>query len=206
MTHLLTVVLPCVICGLLAGFLVGFGLLRLSFWRVYFKGVSSGVPLSFSRLLHLYLGRVRFEPIYNAYFTLSSHGLPADIDRIIAHHQAGGDVMAVASATAAAAQAKLSVTFSQLCALDLSGGDVMKSVQERIEPSIFHADQQFQGIRVGHGGRAVTNVGMAGQAVIEGKPVRVISHKGLIHANNELRVVSIDGSILTVEGVGLAPA
>ena len=64
-------------------------------------------------------------------------GMDVTIDKLEAHHLAGGNVDRVIDAPTTAHRAQISLTFERAAAIDLAGRDVLEAVQMSVNPKVI---------------------------------------------------------------------
>ncbi len=116
------------VIGLMVLIIMG---LIITFFRVWMKAWTGGAPISFGLLIGMRLRKVPAERLVDAMIILHKAGFhDATYDKLELHHVAGGDVMQVARALAAARVANMPFAFGHAAAIDLDGRDVVAEVEQ----------------------------------------------------------------------------
>ncbi|KDR95079.1 Uncharacterized protein YqfA, UPF0365 family [Peptoclostridium litorale DSM 5388] len=124
---------------LLLGIILVFVSLFFSFIPVglWITAIFSGVKVSILTLVGMRLRRVAPIKIVNPMIKATKAGLSLGIDKLEAHHLAGGDVDSVVNALIAAQRANIKLEFEQAAAIDLAGRDVLEAVQVSVNPKVI---------------------------------------------------------------------
>ncbi|MBR5232003.1 MAG: flotillin-like protein FloA [Clostridia bacterium] len=104
---------------------------------LWVRALSSGVKLKVSSLIGMRLRRISPHRLVDTYIMVRKAGLDMTIDQLEKHFLAGGNIERVAKAMISAQQASIGLSFSQACAIDLAGRDVLKAVQMSVIPKVI---------------------------------------------------------------------
>ena len=104
---------------------------------LWVRALSSGVKLKVSTLLGMRLRRISPHRLVDTFIMVRKAGLDLTIDQLEKHFLAGGNIERVAKAMISAQQASIGLTFSQACAIDLAGRDVLQAVQMSVIPKVI---------------------------------------------------------------------
>lgn len=127
------------------GFIV-IAILILSVISLFFRFVPvglwvtayfSGVKVSLFTLVGMRLRRVNPHDIINPQIKATKAGLDLAIDKLEAHHLAGGDINDVIDALIASERANIDLPFEQAAAIDLAGRNVFEAVQVSVNPKVI---------------------------------------------------------------------
>lgn len=119
--------------------------LFFSFLGTWIRALTSGVPISFFRLLAMTLRRVPPKVIVDARIQLAKAGLHLDTDALEAHYLAGGHVKQVVNALIAADKAGIDLSFQRAAAIDLAGRDVYDAVRTSVNPKVIDCPDPTKG-------------------------------------------------------------
>lgn len=117
------------------GFVLYFVPLRI--WHTWHTASSAGAPVDLGILIAMRLRRVPASTIVESYITATNEGLDLSLDQLEAQFLAGGNVDRVVNAMVIAKTANLELGFSQACAIDLVGRDLLEAVQMSIHPRVI---------------------------------------------------------------------
>ena len=104
---------------------------------LWVRALSSGVKLKVSTLIGMRLRRISPHRLVDTFIMVRKAGLDLTIDQLEKHFLAGGNIERVAKAMIFAQQASIGLTFSQACAIDLAGRDVLQAVQMSVIPKVI---------------------------------------------------------------------
>ena len=104
---------------------------------LWVRALSSGVKLKVSTLIGMRLRRISPHRLVDTYIMVRKAGLDMTIDQLEKHFLAGGNIERVAKAMISAQQASIGLSFSQACAIDLAGRDVLQAVQMSVIPKVI---------------------------------------------------------------------
>ena len=104
---------------------------------LWVRALSSGVKLKVSTLIGMRLRRISPHRLVDTYIMVRKAGLDLTIDQLEKHFLAGGNIERVAKAMISAQQASIGLSFSQACAIDLAGRDVLQAVQMSVIPKVI---------------------------------------------------------------------
>ena len=131
------------------GSMIGFGvvvLILLVLLGLFFSFVPvglwitaffSGVRVGIFTLIGMRFRRVAPSLIVNPLIKATKAGLNLDIDKLEAHHLAGGNVNSVVNALIAAQRADIALEFERAAAIDLAGREVLSAVQVSVNPKVI---------------------------------------------------------------------
>lgn len=106
-------------------------------WGTWINGFFSGVPVSPVVLMFMKIRGVSPEMIVRALIQAKNSNLNISLDALEAHFLAGGHVELVVSALIQALKAKIPLDFSNACAIDLAGRDVLEAVNMCVNPKVI---------------------------------------------------------------------
>ena len=104
---------------------------------LWVRALSSGVKLKVSTLIGMRLRRISPHRLVDTFIMVRKAGLDMTIDQLEKHFLAGGNIERVAKAMISAQQASIGLSFSQACAIDLAGRDVLQAVQMSVIPKVI---------------------------------------------------------------------
>jgi len=104
---------------------------------LWVRALSSGVKLKVSTLIGMRLRRISPHRLVDTFIMVRKAGLDLTIDQLEKHFLAGGNIERVAKAMISAQQANIGLSFSQACAIDLAGRDVLQAVQMSVIPKVI---------------------------------------------------------------------
>ena len=104
---------------------------------LWVRALSSGVKLKVSTLIGMRLRRISPHRLVDTFIMVRKAGLDLTIDQLEKHFLAGGNIERVAKAMISAQQASIGLSFSQACAIDLAGRDVLQAVQMSVIPKVI---------------------------------------------------------------------
>ena len=126
---------PVAIIILIVIFLVlFFSFVPLGLW---ISAAASGVRVGIFQLVGMRVRKVVPSRIVNPMIKATKAGLDVNINKLEAHHLAGGNVDRVINALIAAQRAGIPLGFEQSCAIDLAGRDVLTAVQMSVNPKVI---------------------------------------------------------------------
>ncbi|MCR4425909.1 MAG: flotillin-like protein FloA [Firmicutes bacterium] len=116
-----------------------FLLLLLNFIPVglWISAWAAGVRVGMFTLVGMRLRRVIPARIIMPMIKAVKAGIPASVDKLEAHHLAGGNVDRVVDALIAAQRADIKLTFERAAAIDLAGRNVLEAVQMSVNPKVI---------------------------------------------------------------------
>ena len=122
--------------------LVGLGGLGLLFFYfipvgLWITAFFSGVPVSLFTLIGMRLRKVNPQEVIRPLISATKAGLELEIDKLEAHHLAGGNVAQVTNALISADKANIELPFQRATAIDLAGRDVLEAVQVSVNPKVI---------------------------------------------------------------------
>lgn len=111
-----------------------FSFVPVGLWlTAYFSGVKIGI----FTLIGMRFRRVAPSRIVNPLIKATKAGLNLNIDKLEAHHLAGGNVNSVVDALIAAQRAEIALEFERAAAIDLAGREVLIAVQVSVNPKVI---------------------------------------------------------------------
>ena len=111
-----------------------FSFVPVGLWiTAFFSGVRVGI----FTLIGMRFRRVAPSLIVNPLIKATKAGLNLDIDKLEAHHLAGGNVNSVVNALIAAQRADIALEFERAAAIDLAGREVLSAVQVSVNPKVI---------------------------------------------------------------------
>ncbi len=111
-----------------------FSFFPISLW---ISALASGVKIGIFQLVGMRIRKVRPARIVNPLIKATKAGLDVPINKLEAHHLAGGNVDRVINALIAAQRAGIPLDFEKACAIDLAGRDVLNAVQMSVNPKVI---------------------------------------------------------------------
>ncbi len=109
----------------------------LKFFGLWFRALLSGAPIKLSRLIGMWIRRVKAGIIVDSRIMLTKAGIEIDSDLLETHYLAGGDVIRVSKALIAANKAGIHLDFKKAAAIDLAGRDVLDAVKTSVNPKVI---------------------------------------------------------------------
>ncbi|MHB9069041.1 MAG: flotillin-like protein FloA [Sedimentisphaerales bacterium] len=131
------------IIGLIILFI--FGLLILSYGRLWLQALLSGARVSVGELIGMTLRKVNASRIVSARIMAVQAGLDLSRRDLESHYLAGGRVENVVRALIAADRANLNLTFKVATAIDLAGRDILDAVQTSVNPKVIDCPDPGKG-------------------------------------------------------------
>lgn len=101
----------------------------------------SGVKIKIGTLIGMRLRRVVPSRIVNPMIKATKAGLTIGVDKLEAHHLAGGNVNTLVDALIAAQRANIPLEFERAAAIDLAGRNVLEAVQVSVNPKVIETPQ-----------------------------------------------------------------
>ncbi len=98
---------------------------------------AAGVRVGLLTLVGMRLRRVVPARIIMPMIKSVKAGLPVSVDKLEAHHLAGGNVDRVVDALIAAQRADINLSFERAAAIDLAGRNVLEAVQMSVNPKVI---------------------------------------------------------------------
>ncbi len=105
--------------------------------RLWIAALASGVKVGIGQLIGMRVRKVIPSRIVNPMIKATKAGLSLPINKLEAHHLAGGNVDRVVNALIAAQRAGIPLDFERACAIDLAGRDVLNAVQMSVNPKVI---------------------------------------------------------------------
>ena len=109
--------------------LVGFLFYGFLLVRLWMRAALAGAPIPLVSLLGMRLRQSRAGDIVDAYIVARKAEVDVSVDELEMHSLAGGNVLRLVAALAAAAEAGIPLNFRDACAIDLAGRDVVEEVR-----------------------------------------------------------------------------
>ncbi len=119
----------------------------LKFFGLWFRALLSGAPIKLSRLIGMWIRRVKAGVIVDSRIMLTKAGINIDSDLLETHYLAGGDVIRVSKALIAANKAGIHLDFKKAAAIDLAGRDVLDAVKTSVNPKVIDCPNPATGKR-----------------------------------------------------------
>ena len=98
---------------------------------------AAGVRVGLLTLVGMRLRRVVPARIIMPMIKAVKAGIPVSVDKLEAHHLAGGNVDRVVDALIAAQRADIGLPFERAAAIDLAGRNVLEAVQMSVNPKVI---------------------------------------------------------------------
>jgi uncharacterized protein YqfA (UPF0365 family) len=136
------IIILYVVLGIL---LLGFLVLFIKFFGLWFRALLSGAPVGPARLVGMWLRKVNPSVIVDARIMLTKAGIPLDSDLLETHYLARGNVARVSQALVAANKANIPLPFQRAAAIDLAGRDVLDAVKTSVNPKVIDCPDQSKG-------------------------------------------------------------
>lgn len=118
-----------------------FAVILMRFFGIWLRARVSGAPVAMLNLIAMWLRKSPMALIVDSRITAKQAGLDITIDQLEAHHIAGGSVADVVLAKIAADHQGNSLTFDQVCAIDLAfqgtDNNVLEAARENRLPDIL---------------------------------------------------------------------
>ncbi len=124
------IVIASILLGSLA--LFALGVMVFTVFGPWLRARLGGAPVGWWRMCGMAMRRLDLGAIVNVYIVAKRTGVNAPLDGIESHVLAGGNINRVMVAAAAARKADVDLPFRIAAAFDLSGRDVVKTVQDLI--------------------------------------------------------------------------
>ena len=128
------IVLMALIIGLALLVLLFVHFIPVGLWITAF---FSGVPVNLFTLIGMRLRKVNPHEVIRPLISATKAGLELEIDKLEAHHLAGGNVLQVTTALISADKANIELSFQQAAAIDLAGRDVHEAVKVSVNPKVI---------------------------------------------------------------------
>jgi len=133
------------VIGVLGLILLIFVVLGLKFFGLWFRAMLSGAPVSWGRLIGMWLRRVNPAVIVDSRIMLVKAGIPVESDTLETHYLARGNVYRVCMALVAAGKANIPLNFQRASAIDLAGRDVLEAVKTSVNPKVIDCPDPSKG-------------------------------------------------------------
>ena len=122
------------IFGIIIALIVFLSFVPLGLWV---SALASGVHVSMFTLVGMRIRRVSPAKIVVPLIKAEKAGLHMEISKMEAHYLAGGNLDRVVTALITARGANIQLAFSEACAIDLAGRDVLQAVQMSVNPKVI---------------------------------------------------------------------
>jgi uncharacterized protein YqfA (UPF0365 family) len=124
---------PFVVMAGIAAVVVLVLLFNLSrFILIWVRAMIANAPVPFITLVAMNMRRVPVSRIMDSYLTAVKGGIDVSIEKLEAHHLAGGDVPHLVLALIAADKAGIALDFNRACAIDLMSKGTGKSLLDTV--------------------------------------------------------------------------
>ncbi|MBF9016860.1 MULTISPECIES: flotillin-like protein FloA [unclassified Oceanispirochaeta] len=117
----------------------------IMFFGLWFRALISGAPVKMSRIIGMWIRKVKSKVVVDSRIMLVKAGLDMDSDLLETHLLAGGDIIRVSKALIAANKATLDLSFSKAAAIDLAGRDVLEAVKTCVNPKVIDCPSPEKG-------------------------------------------------------------
>jgi uncharacterized protein YqfA (UPF0365 family) len=134
-----------ILYGVVALIALGFLILFLKFFGLWFRALLSGAPVGMGRLIGMWLRHVNASIIVEARIMLTKAGIPVDSDLLETHYLARGNIMKVSQSLVAANKANIPLPFQRAAAIDLAGRDVLEAVKTSVNPKVIDCPDPSKG-------------------------------------------------------------
>ncbi len=134
-----------IIFGFVGVLAIGFLVIFLKFFGLWFRALLSGAPVGMGRLVGMWLRHVNSSAIVDARIMLTKAGIPVDSDLLETHFLARGNVVKVSQALVAANKANIPLPFQRAAAIDLAGRDVLEAVKTSVNPKVIDCPEPSKG-------------------------------------------------------------
>jgi uncharacterized protein YqfA (UPF0365 family) len=104
---------------------------------LWISALAAGVRVGLLTLVGMRLRRVVPSRIIMPMVKAVKAGIDMTVDKLEAHHLAGGNVDRVVDALIAAQRADISLSFERAAAIDLAGRNVLEAVQMSVNPKVI---------------------------------------------------------------------
>ncbi|MGH8065139.1 MAG: flotillin-like protein FloA [Candidatus Entotheonellia bacterium] len=104
---------------------------------LWLSAYFSGVAVSLLTLVGMRLRKVNPTAVIRPLISATKAGLNLEIDKLEAHHLAGGNVQQVVNALISADKANIDLNFQRATAIDLAGRDVLEAVKVSVNPKVI---------------------------------------------------------------------
>ena len=116
------------------------------FGLIYMRAYSAGVHVSFPTLFGMWVRRVDPSLIIDSRIIAFKAGLKVTYDDLETHFLANGNIIHVVQALVMASKAHIDLDWSQACAIDLAGRDILDAVRTSTNPKVIDVPNQASGI------------------------------------------------------------
>ncbi len=125
--------------------ILAISIFALSYGMLYIKAFLAGAHVGIAEIIGMRLRGVPPSLIVDCRIMAVKAGLPIETPLLEAHYMARGNVPNVVRALIAANKAQIPLTFSQACAIDLAGRDMLEAVQTCVTPKVIDAPDPRKG-------------------------------------------------------------
>lgn len=108
---------------------------------LWITALFSGVKIKIGTLIGMRLRRVIPSKIVSPLIKATKGGIELGVDKLEAHHLAGGNVNTLVDALIAAQRAEIPLEFERAAAIDLAGRNVLEAVQVSVNPKVIETPQ-----------------------------------------------------------------
>lgn len=122
-----------------------FGVIVVTFFRLWLRAMLSGASVSMFNLVGMYLRRVSPSVIVDSRIMAVKAGLRISTDELETHFLAGGNILRVVQALIAANKANIELNFQRATAIDLAGRDVLEAVRTSVNPKVIDCPDPSKG-------------------------------------------------------------
>ena len=123
-----------IIAAVIVFLILFFSFIPVALW---ISALAANVKVSIFTLLGMRLRRVSPQMIVNPLIKATKAGLSLPINKLEAHHLAGGNVDRVVNSLIAAQRANIPLEFERAAAIDLAGRNVLEAVQMSVNPKVI---------------------------------------------------------------------
>ncbi len=104
---------------------------------LWISALASGVRIKIFTLIGMRIRRIVPSKLVYPLIKATKAGIDISINKLEAHHLAGGNVDRVINALIAAQRADINLEFERAAAIDLAGRDVLQAVQMSVNPKVI---------------------------------------------------------------------
>jgi uncharacterized protein YqfA (UPF0365 family) len=122
-----------------------FGVVILTFFKLWLRAFLSGASVSMFSLIGMSLRKVSPTTIVDSRIMAVKAGLNITTNELETHYLAGGNVVRVIQALIAANKANIPLTFQKATAIDLAGRNVLDAVQTSVHPKVIDCPDPTKG-------------------------------------------------------------
>lgn len=122
-----------------------FGVVLISFFRLWLRALLSGASVGMLVLVGMSLRKVNPTIVVDSRIMAVKAGLNLSTNELEAHYLAGGNIVRVVQALIAASKANIELSYQQATAIDLAGRDVLDAVQTSVRPKVIDCPDPTKG-------------------------------------------------------------